>query len=82
MSIEPVARTNRVKVIIERVEDGYIAYPLGMKGIVIGQGDSYHEALADVTSAIRAHLSEFGPDCLQEANSAIEAFIAEAEAPI
>jgi len=64
------------------MEDGYIAYPLGMKGIVIGQGDSYHEALADVTSAIRAHLSEFGPDCLQEATSAIEAFIAEAEVPI
>ena len=59
MSIEPIARTNRVKVIIERVEDGYIAYPLGMKGIVIGQGDSYHEALTDVTSAIRAHLSEY-----------------------
>jgi hypothetical protein len=82
MSIEPSTHTNRVKVIIERVEDGYIAYPLGMKGIVVGQGDSYHEALADVTSAICAHLSEFGPDCLQEASSAIEAFIAEAEVPI
>jgi predicted RNase H-like HicB family nuclease len=57
MSVE--SHTNRVKVIIEKAEDGYIAYPLGMKGIVIGQGDSYQEALADVTSAIHAHLREF-----------------------
>ena len=53
MTAEPSTHTNRLKVIIERVEDGYIAYPLGMKGVVIGQGDSYNEALADVTSAIR-----------------------------
>ncbi|MGW8256330.1 MAG: type II toxin-antitoxin system HicB family antitoxin [Thermoguttaceae bacterium] len=79
MSIEQSAHVNRVKVIIERVEDGYIAYPLGLKGIVLGQGDTYHEALTDVTSAIRAHLQEFGPECLQESSSAIEAFIAEAE---
>jgi predicted RNase H-like HicB family nuclease len=82
MSIEQSIHTNRVKVIIERMEDGYVAYPLGMKGIVVGQGDSYNEALIDVTSAIRAHLEEFGPECLQESASAIEAFIAEAEVPI
>ena len=82
MSVKATSLTNRVKVIIERMEDGYIAYPLGMKGIVIGQGDSYHDALADVTSAIHAHLQEFGPECLEESNSAIEAFIAEAEVPV
>jgi hypothetical protein len=69
----------RVKVVVEHVEDGYIAYPLGMKGVVVGQGDSYEEALADVTSAIRAHVREFGPNCLSDASSASEAFIAEAE---
>jgi predicted RNase H-like HicB family nuclease len=82
MSLETAAHPNRVKVIIERTEDGYIAYPLGMKGIVIGQGDSYHEALADVTSAIHSHLEEFGRECLEEATSALEAFIAEAEVPV
>ena len=27
------------KIIIERHPDGYVAYPLGLKGIVVGQGD-------------------------------------------
>ncbi len=72
-------KTSRIKVIIEHAEDGYVAYPLGMKGVVVGQGDSYDEALADVTSAIQAHLREFGPDSLQSDSPAVEAFIAEAE---
>jgi predicted RNase H-like HicB family nuclease len=79
MPIEQVHIPHRVKVVVEHVEDGYIAYPLGMKGVIIGQGDSYEEALTDVTSAIRAHVKEFGPECLTEASPASEAFIAEAE---
>jgi len=70
---------NRIKVVVEHVEDGYIAYPLGMKGVVVGQGDSYGEALADVTSAIRSHIREFGEECLSEAGLTSEAFIAEAD---
>jgi predicted RNase H-like HicB family nuclease len=78
MPVEQIEHPHRVKVVIEHVEDGYIAYPLGMKGVVIGQGDTYQEALADVTSAIRAHVEEFGTDCIYDANLASEAFIAEA----
>jgi predicted RNase H-like HicB family nuclease len=81
MATGQMSHANRVKVVVEHVEDGYIAYPLGMKGIVVGQGDSYEEALADVTSAIRAHVKEFGPECLFDASPASEAFIAEAEVP-
>ena len=72
-------KISHIKVIIERAEDGYVAYPLGTKGVVVGQGDTYEEALTDVTSAIRAHLREFGPDSLRPDSPAIEAFIAEAE---
>lgn len=50
----------QAKIIVERHEDGYIAYPIGLKGIVIGEGDSYEEALADVNSAIQFHLETFG----------------------
>jgi len=71
--------TARVKVVIERGEDGYIGYPLGMKGVVVGEGDSYDEALADVTSAIRAHIEQFGPRSLTADGPALEVFIAEAE---
>jgi predicted RNase H-like HicB family nuclease len=47
-------------IIVERHVDGYIAYPVGLKGVVIGQGDSYEEALDDVRSAIRFHIATFG----------------------
>ena len=70
---------SRIKVIIEHAEDGYVAYPLGMKGVVVGQGDSYEEALADVTSAIRAHLEQFGPEALEGDSPILDAFVAEAE---
>jgi hypothetical protein len=27
------------KIIIEKHEDGFVAYPLGLKGVVVGEGD-------------------------------------------
>jgi predicted RNase H-like HicB family nuclease len=53
-----------VKIIIEKHQDGYVAYPVGIKGVVVGQGDSYEEALTDVKSAIKFHLETFGPGSL------------------
>jgi predicted RNase H-like HicB family nuclease len=53
-----------VKIIIEKHQDGYVAYPVGIKGVVVGQGDSYEEALTDVKSAIKFHLETFGPESL------------------
>lgn len=32
------------KVVVEKHADGYVAYPLGLKGVVVGQGDSYLES--------------------------------------
>jgi predicted RNase H-like HicB family nuclease len=49
-----------IKIIVERHEDGFIAYPVGMRGAVVGEGDSYDEALADVRSAIQFHIETFG----------------------
>jgi len=65
------------KILIEKHPDGYVAYPLGLKGIVVGQGDNYEEALADVKSAIRFHLDTFGTAVFQDAEAPLEAFIAE-----
>ena len=50
------------KVIVEKHPDGFVAYPLGLKGAVVGQGDRYEEALADVRSAIQFHVDTFGPE--------------------
>jgi len=48
------------KIIVEKHPDGYVAYPLGLKGVVVGQGNTYEEALADIKSAIRFHIESFG----------------------
>lgn len=48
------------KIIVERHADGYVACPLGLKGIVVGEGDTYEEVLADVKSAILFHIESFG----------------------
>ena len=52
------------KIIVEKHSDGYVAYPIGIKGVVVGQGDSYQEALTDVKSAIQFHIETFGPEVL------------------
>lgn len=66
-----------VKVIVEKHSDGYVAYPLGLKGVVVGEGDTYEEALADVRSAIRFHVETFGDDALLGEPPVLEAFVAE-----
>ena len=68
----------KLKIIVEKHSDGYVAYPLGLKGIAVGQGDSYEEALADVKSAIAFHIETFGPEMLEMDPPVLEAFIAEA----
>jgi len=72
----------QVKIIVEKHSDGYIAYPLGLKGIVVGQGDTYEEALSDVKSAIRFHIETFGREVLEVEPPILEAFVAEAEVKI
>lgn len=69
-----------VKVVVERHADGYVSYPLGLKGVVVGQGATYAEALQDVESAIRFHVESFGEDVLSPDSETplLEAFVAEA----
>jgi predicted RNase H-like HicB family nuclease len=66
-----------LKVIVEKHSDGYVAYPLGLKGVVVGQGDTYEEALADVRSAICFHVETFGDEVLLGDPPVLEAFVAE-----
>jgi len=65
-----------IKIIIEKHPDGYVAYPIGIEGIVVGEGDTYEEALADVKSAIKFHIETFGRDVLEE-DEVKETFVAE-----
>ena len=67
-----------VKILVEKHPEGYVAYPLGIEGVIVGEGDSYEEALEDVRSAIRFHLETFGSDLLGTETPVLEAFVAEA----
>jgi predicted RNase H-like HicB family nuclease len=53
-----------MKIIIEKHPDGYVAYPAGIQGVVVGQGDTYEAALQDVQSAICFHIETFGREAL------------------
>jgi predicted RNase H-like HicB family nuclease len=70
--------TRAVKIIVEKHPDGFVAYPLGLRGVVVGEGDTYDEALADVTSALAFHVETFGEDAIDVDPVVLEAFIAEA----
>ena len=66
------------KIIVEKHPDGYVAYPLGLKGVVVGEGDTYEDALADVKSAIKFHIETFGLEVVEGEPPILEAFVAEA----
>ena len=75
----------KIKIIVERHEAGYVAYPLGLRdGVsIVGEGDTYDEALADVTSAIRFTLENaVGEPIFSDDAPVLEAFIAEAEVAV
>ena len=65
----------KFKVVIEKHADGYVAYPLGLNGVVVGQGDTAADALADVRSAIRFHLETFGNEALDSHSPVLEAYV-------
>ncbi|MGK7938791.1 MAG: type II toxin-antitoxin system HicB family antitoxin [Crocosphaera sp.] len=65
------------KIVIEKHPDGYVAYPIGVVGAIVGQGDTYEEALSDVKSAIACYFEIFGTEILEDTPT-VEVFIAEA----
>jgi predicted RNase H-like HicB family nuclease len=67
-----------VKIIVERHPEGYVAYPLGIVGAVVGEGDTYEQALNDVRSAIAFHIETFGESVLESESVVLEAFVDEA----
>jgi predicted RNase H-like HicB family nuclease len=67
-----------IKIVIEKHPDGYVAYPVGLKGVVVGEGNTYEEALADVKSAVNFHIETFGKDVIENNDAqVIELFVAE-----
>jgi predicted RNase H-like HicB family nuclease len=68
---------NTVKIIIEQHRHGYVAYPVGVKGVV-GEGDTYEAALKDVQSALKCHIETFSTKMLGgDDGPVLQAFVAE-----
>ena len=65
------------KIIVEKHADGYVAYPVGIEGVVVGEGETFEEALQNVKSALKFHVETFGASVLEPETSAIDAFVAE-----
>ena len=70
-----------LKIVVEKHPDAYVAYPLVVKGVVVGQGDTYESAIADLKSALRFHAETFGDESLEVEPPVLEAFIAETAVP-
>jgi mannose-6-phosphate isomerase-like protein (cupin superfamily) len=63
----PKRKWRRFNIVVEKHPDGYVAYPLGLKSVVVGEGDTFEEALVDVVSAVRFHIETFGEEvCCNE----------------
>lgn len=69
----------RIKLVVEQHTDGYVAYPLGIKGVVVGEGDTAEQAIDDVQSAIRFHIETFGEDAVEPDSEVLDAFLSEME---
>lgn len=54
--------TKQFKVIVEKYADRFVSCPIGLKGVVVGHGDTHDTALADVNSAILFHIQTFGQE--------------------
>jgi predicted RNase H-like HicB family nuclease len=68
----------KIKFVIEQHPDGFLAYPLGMQGVVVGEGETYEEALSDVKSATKFHIESFGAEAFPSDSPLLDAFIVEA----
>ena len=68
-----------LKFVVEQHEDCFVAYPLGLRGVVLCQGDTGAKALADAQSAANFHIETFGKQAFDDAGDIQSAYIAEAE---
>ena len=77
--------SRKVRIVIEKHDDGYIAYPLGLReGVaIVGEGETSEEALADVTSALRFTLEGAREEeIFDDELPVLDAIVAEVEVPV
>ena len=68
----------QLKFIIEQHADGFLAYPLGLQGAVVGEGDTAGLSLADAKSAAKFHIDTFGTDAFPSDSPLLDAYMVDA----
>ncbi len=66
------------KFVVEQHSDGFVAYPLGLQGVVVGEGNTADEALIDAKSAAKFHIETFGSEAFPVDSPLLDAFIVDA----
>lgn len=72
----------KLRFVVERHPECYIAYPLSLKGVVVAQGDTYKEALENAINAAKFHIETFGREVLPDDPEALEVFVEEVGVPV
>ena len=68
----------QLKFVVEQHADGFIAYPLGLQGAVVGEGETSEEALSDAKSAAKFHIETFGAEAFPSDSPLLDAFMVDA----
>ncbi len=58
--------SHRFKIVMEQTDEGYVAYPIGLEGVVLGDGDTFKQTLDNVESAIDFHLTTFDSEIIDQ----------------
>jgi hypothetical protein len=69
---------SKLKIVVERHADCFVAFPLGVDGAIVGEGSTFDEALTDVLSAIEVYVEEFGVEGLNIDSPVLDARVVEA----
>jgi hypothetical protein len=67
----------QIKVIVEKHYRWLCCLPIGLKDVVVAQGDSYQEVLDEIKSAINFHIETFGKEIFDSKDVVIEVFVVE-----
>ncbi len=54
----------KLTIIAEHHADGWVAYPTGLKGLIVGLGKTSEGAVEDVRSGVKFRVATFGEDSL------------------
>ena len=74
--------SRRFKVVVQRGEEGYVAYPLGLKGVVVADGETFEDALRSIRAAIAFHVETFGKEVLEDIADPQDVYLTETEVAV